>query len=90
MISSFPFLSLIEPTDPWQNLFDIQLFTLDDTKVGDYVAFITVSLVDYQSVSSLVSDFSIKIIKLINKLPYFMPKLAGSVTVQMSKEPESW
>jgi len=49
-----------------------------------------VSLVDYPSVVSLVSDFSIKIIKLINKLPYFMPKLAGSVTVQMTKEPESW
>ena len=81
MISGFSFLTLIEPADPWNNAFEISLYTTDETQIGSHIGQITVALADYPTVPLMTVDFSIDIIQLVNKLPYFMPKLAGFANV---------
>lgn len=91
-ISSYSFLSLLPPGDPWTEQFTIQLSTLDPVFVGAYTATLSVSLVDYPLVAQLNIDFSLTLIQLINKHPYFETNLVGSQTIQMlnAGDSKSW
>lgn len=77
--------------DPWNSAFQIDLFTLDTTKIGQYSATLEVKLVDYSLPPPLLVTFSVTILPTPkNNLPFFEPKLTGSATIQKTKNSTSW
>ena len=66
------------------------LFTLDQTKIGQYSVNLRASLVSYTTVSkTIIISVTIKP-RPVNQLPYFSPKLLNSVQIQMTTESQSW
>jgi hypothetical protein len=91
LIDGYSFLNLAVPLDPWNSNFQIELFSIDPTKVGQYSASLAVKFVSYPLPPPLVVTFSVTILPVPkNNLPYFEPKLTGSATIQKTKDPKSW
>lgn len=72
LVDGYPFLNLLQPLNPWSANFALELFTLDATKVGNYMATIEVKLVSYTMPSPLMMTVQLTILPVpINNLPYF-------------------
>ena len=72
LIDGYSFLNLQIPVDPWNSNLQIELFTLDSNKVGQYTASLEVKLVGYSLPPPSIVSFSVTISpKPKNNLPYF-------------------
>ena len=90
LTDNLPFISFVLPDDVWQQTTKIVLFTLDQTKIGQYSVNLRASLVSYTTVSkTIIISVTIKP-RPVNQLPYFSPKLLNSVQIQMTTESQSW
>jgi len=67
------------------------LYTIDATKVGNYTATLEASLAKYTLAKPVKVAFDVIILpKTSNNLPYFNPKLQGSVKIVKTKDPTDW
>lgn len=91
LIDGHSFINLLIPVDPWISNIQIDLFTLDTSKIGQYTVTLEVKLVQFLLPPPILATFSVTILPHPkNNLPYFEPKLMGSATIQKTKDPTSW
>lgn len=89
-ISSYDWLSLKVPLDPWGPgaLFEISVYTDDTSKVGTYEVELVTRLADYPTVLPSRVLFTVNIVLANNALPYFEPKLPSQITLEITPNPE--
>jgi len=91
LLDGYSFINLSTPVDPWNSNFQLEVFSLDPSKVGQYTVSLQIKLVSFPTHAPLVVSFTVTILPLpVNRLPYFDPKLKGYATIQKTKDSTSW
>jgi len=90
LTDDLPFISIIEPKDPWTEKYEIYVNTTNRIYLGEHHCTLKVSLKNYPGVTSLLAEFIVTITDLPNNLPFFQPKLPDAATILMTREPEPW
>jgi hypothetical protein len=78
---SLPFLNFFIPKEPWDSPFTLEMSTLDETKIGNYIATIEVQLASF-SIVPIYLTIPLTILPApFNNKPYFDPKPPASATI---------
>ena len=87
---SLPFLNFFIPKEPWDSPFTLEMSTLDETKIGNYIATIEVQLASY-SIVPIYLTIPLTILPApFNNKPYFDPKPPASATIEKTLKSSSW